>query len=107
MPELLRRFGRWLAIAVALSVSACQFGGRLRSDLNDLTDIPGLTAGTGSRSDSVRVYFTTPDRGPNEPNEILSAIVDRIDCTTETLDVCAFELDSKEYPSSTMVEAAR
>ena len=107
MPELLRRFGRWLAIAVALSVSACQFGGRLRSDLNDLTDIPGLTAGTGSRNDSVRVYFTTPDRGPNEPNEILSAIVDRIDCTTETLDVCAFELDTKEYPSSTMVEAAR
>ena len=96
MLELLRRFGQWLAIAVALSASACQFGDRLRSDLNDLTDIPGLTAGTGSRSDSVRVYFTTPDRGPNEPNEILSAIVDRIDRTTETLDVCAFELDSKE-----------
>lgn len=51
--------------------------------------IPG-----GDASSPIRVFFTTPDLSP-EKSQIAKAVVDYVDQTKKTLDVCAFELNNK------------
>ncbi|CAN5150514.1 phospholipase D-like domain-containing protein [soil metagenome] len=50
--------------------------------------IPG-----GDPSSPIRVYFSTPDI-PKEQSQIAKAVVDLVDKTQKTLDVCGFELDN-------------
>jgi phosphatidylserine/phosphatidylglycerophosphate/cardiolipin synthase-like enzyme len=50
--------------------------------------IPG-----GDPKSPIRVYFTTPDI-PKEQSQIAKAVVELVDKTQKTLDVCAFELDN-------------
>lgn len=48
-----------------------------------------------TESGAIRVYFTHPEKGGPQPGDIAHAVVDYVDATQRTLDVCAFELDNK------------
>jgi phosphatidylserine/phosphatidylglycerophosphate/cardiolipin synthase-like enzyme len=50
--------------------------------------IPG-----GDANSPIRVYFTTPDQ-PKEKSQIARAVVDLVEKTQKSLDVCGFELDN-------------
>jgi len=49
---------------------------------------------SSTESGAVRVYFTQPGRGP-QSGDIAHAVVEFVDATERTLDVCAFELDNR------------
>jgi phosphatidylserine/phosphatidylglycerophosphate/cardiolipin synthase-like enzyme len=44
---------------------------------------------------TVHVYFTHPDQPPDQPGDIAHRVVEYVDGTERTLDVCAFELDNR------------
>jgi phosphatidylserine/phosphatidylglycerophosphate/cardiolipin synthase-like enzyme len=44
---------------------------------------------------TVHVYFTRPDQPPDQPGDIAHKVVEHVDATEQTLDVCAFELDNR------------
>jgi phosphatidylserine/phosphatidylglycerophosphate/cardiolipin synthase-like enzyme len=54
---------------------------------------PGVAGGAGAGG-AIRVYFTNPPSDPADPGDTAHAVVKYIDATTQTLDVCAFELDN-------------
>src|SRR5947207_771023 len=63
-----------------------------------------LAAG-GDQLGPVRVYFTTPDRPP-EQSAIVAALVSHIRQAEHAIDVCAFELDNQAVTDA-LVAAAK
>jgi len=62
---------------------------RLQQQKTAPADSPTTDTGT------VHVYFTRPDQPPDQPGDIAHKVVEYVDATEKTLDVCAFELNNR------------